>query len=365
MPTIIFKETEACNANCIYCNVIARKKPQTISPELLELVFMRINDYLIDNINERIEVIWHGGEPCIVGVDFYRNVLRILKERCTKTSDRIDFNIQSNLTLINQELLDVFKEMRITMIGTSFEPFNGIRGIGINRDSNLYNEKFYKGLELLEKNNIPWGFIYVVTRSVLNKPLEIFNILNNFSCIRGFDFHAVYSYKHQDPNNVLITPKQFADFLGAICETWWNKRKLIGRIDPFESYFEKYTKTKSGLLCTDSNCAYTHLYIGPTGELSHCGRSSEWDVFEIGNIRDFSINEAFKLQYRQILNDRNLHLSNTDCKGCRYFSICHGGCPLDGWNITGDLRSKTEWCVSTRYFLEKYFEPITGLKFSN
>ena len=46
MPTLIFKETEACNSNCIYCDVIARKKPKTVSFERLEKVFIYINEYL-------------------------------------------------------------------------------------------------------------------------------------------------------------------------------------------------------------------------------------------------------------------------------------------------------------------------------
>ena len=43
MPTLIFKETEACNSNCIYCDVIARKKPRTISIDKVEKVFFYIN----------------------------------------------------------------------------------------------------------------------------------------------------------------------------------------------------------------------------------------------------------------------------------------------------------------------------------
>jgi len=364
MPTIIFKETEACNANCIYCNVIRRKKPLTITYDLLELVLSKVHDYLTTFPNERMMIIWHGGEPCIVGSQFYRKVLAYLKSHCSSTYERIDFSVQSNLTLINQDLIDVFKEMGIDMIGTSFEPYKGIRGLGKSRDSKLYNEKFFKGIELLEKNHIYWGFIYVVTRQVLDKPLEVFNLLHNFSCCRGFNIHSVYSINHEDSNNVLISAKEFADFLGQICPEWWKKRKVLNRIDPFESYYEKYTKTNKGLVCSDSNCAYSHLYIGPSGELSHCGRSSEWDLFNTGNIKNTSIEEAFTHPYRKTLQDRDNVLLNGECKSCEYFLICHGGCPLDGWNVNGDIQVRSEWCFSTKYFLKKYFEPITGLKFT-
>ena len=94
MPTIIFKETEACNSNCIYCNVIRRKKPLTITYDLLELVLSKVHDYLTTFPNERMMIIWHGGEPCIVGSQFYRKVLDYLKTHCSSTRERIEFNVQ-------------------------------------------------------------------------------------------------------------------------------------------------------------------------------------------------------------------------------------------------------------------------------
>ena len=191
MPTLIFKETEACNSNCIYCDVIARKKPRTIKKDLLRRVFECINEYLEQYPKECFSIVWHGGEPCIVGAEFYEHVLDLEDEICSSTKNRIEHDIQSNLTLINQHMIDVFKRMGITRVGTSYEPYKGIRGFGENRDSDAYNKKFFKGIELIEKNGFSWGFIYVVTQRVIDKPLEIFNILTNlryvvvFNCIQS------------------------------------------------------------------------------------------------------------------------------------------------------------------------------------
>ena len=196
MPTLIFKETEACNSNCIYCDVIARKQPKTISFELLEKVFVSINEYLEIHPQEYMNIVWHGGEPCLVGTTFYKKVLEIVDKVCPKTKRRIEYDIQTNLTLINQELIDVFKEMGICRIGTSFEPYKGIRGFGPLRDTDAYNKLFFRGIDLIERNGFSWGFIYVVTKHVIDKPLEIFHILTNFKVKGGFQLHPVYSYKN-------------------------------------------------------------------------------------------------------------------------------------------------------------------------
>ena len=363
MPTLIFKETEACNSNCIYCDVIARKKPRTIKKDLLRRVFECINEYLEKNPKESFSIVWHGGEPCIVGNEFYEYVIEIQEELCTKTKNRIEHDIQTNLTLINQPMIDVFKRMGITRVGTSYEPYKGIRGFGADRDSDAYNKAFFRGIELIEQNGFSWGFIYVVTRRVIDKPLEIFNILTNFKVRGGFQLHPVYSYKNEDPNNVGISAKDFAVFLGEIFKVWWEKKELYPFVEPFFSYLNHYGKG-GHVCCSDSgNCAYTHIYIGPECEISHCGRASDWDVFEVGNIQNMSIVDAFKSSYRQQLALRSEYLHKTDCKNCEYFKLCNGGCPIDGWNATGNILSKTEWCLSRKYFLKNYFEPITGLKF--
>ena len=120
MPTLIFKETEACNSNCVYCDVIARKKPRTITYENLEKVFVYINEFLQAYPEEYFSIVWHGGEPCIVGVKFYEKVLELQNLHCAKTKDRIKHDVQTNLTLINEDLIRIFESLgvNITTIST-------------------------------------------------------------------------------------------------------------------------------------------------------------------------------------------------------------------------------------------------------
>lgn len=362
MPTIIFKETEACNSNCIYCSVVARKKPLTISYELLELAFSRIEEYLINRPEEKMEIIWHGGEPCLAGLSFFYKVLELQEAYIVKSKGRVHHAIQSNLTLMNQDFIEVFKKMDILTIGTSYDPFDGIRGFGKNRDSLTYNKAFFKGINLLDRNNINWGFIFVTTKKVLDKPLEVFHILSNLKPTGGFNIHPVLIYKHEDKWNVEITPTEYANFLGAIFPVWWANRDRYQYVEPFKSYLDHYT-TGGNLCCNDSgSCATSHVYIGPSGEASHCGRASDWDAISYGNITERSLIDIFNDELRTIFKNRKTFLPETECKDCEYWGICHGGCPLDSWNKHNDFSHKTEWCASNKVFFKKYFEPITGLK---
>lgn len=365
MPTIIFKATEACNANCIYCDVVARKEPKTISLELLELIYKRVDHYLKEYPEDDMQIVWHGGEPCMAGIEVYRKALEFQNMHCSETKHRINYAVQSNLTMINQDFIDVFREMGIDSLGTSYEPIHGLRGLGKKRDSLAYNKRFFKGINLLNQNNISWGFIYVVTKKVLSRPLDILYYLSNLSLRGGFIIHPVLVYNNEDPHNIAITGEEYADFLGVMFEEWWKLRDRFPEIDPFRGYLLNYTTKKVSVSCVDGGyCAYTHVYIGPDGRTSHCGRAADWDLIDYGNISEFNLVEIFADKKREVFANRNAILRQSECEGCEYWEICHGGCPLDAWNENGDFSNKTELCTIKRMFLKKYFEPITGLKFT-
>lgn len=364
MPTIIFKATEACNCNCVYCDVVHKKKPRTIPLDLLRIAFERFNEYLLEFQNEEICVIWHGGEPCMAGLKLYQAALEHLNTICAATRDRMSFAVQSNITMIDQSFIDVFKEMGIHTVGTSYEPIHGVRGIGKKRDSALYNRKFFDGVNLLEANGMTWGFIYVVTKSVLDKPLEIFHHLTNLKLNGGFDIHPVLVYEDaaQESHDSSITQEEFADFLGTVFKYWWEHRERYPHVDPFDTYLRVYTNTGNGLGCNDAPTCGLHLYLGPDGETAQCGRAADWDILMYGNIKDKSLKEIFADKQRAMIDNRVNVLPKSDCKSCEYWVLCHGGCPLDAFNGHKDFMRKTDQCLSKKLFLKKYFEPITGLK---
>ncbi len=364
MATIIFKATEACNSNCVYCDVVHRKKARTIPEDVLRTAYERINEFLLEYPDEDVLIVWHGGEPCMAGIDLYKTAIKLWDEICVETHDRVSYAVQSNLTMINQEFLDVFAKMGIQTFGTSYEPFPGIRGIGKKRDSKLYNELFFKGINLLEKNDAGWGFIYVVTKDVLDKPLDVFYNLTNLKLRGGFDLHIVVVYDDaaEESKDSAVSQKEFADFLGAIFKEWWPNRERYPEVQPFRGYVDAYSKGIFQSACNDAPWCGLHLYVGPDGAAAQCGRAADWSLLEYGNIKDKPLKEMFFNEQRDLVNSRKDVLPETDCKGCEYWRMCHGGCPLDAYNKHKDFLRKSDQCESRKIFLKKYFEPITGMK---
>lgn len=361
MAVLIFKAVEKCNSNCIYCEVIKKHQDEIMNYSLLKMIFIRMNEYLKNNPNENISFTWHGGEVCLLSPDYFKVALELQEEYCSDTKPRIIHLVQSNLTLLTQEIIDAFKKLGIQQIGSSFEPIHNIRGFGIIRDSQSYNRMFMEGVKLLDKNQMQWGVIYVVHRLSLKMPLEIFYYLTNLNTRSHPNFNQVKIYR-EDKNNLAITGEEFADFLGAIFPVWLKNQDRYPNIQPFSGYLRNVRDHDLSSVCESSGtCSYKWIYIGPEGETSQCGRTGDYKVLSYGNIKDFTLEEIIHHPQRNKLAERQTVLPEKECKNCRFWGICHGGCPLDAFMTCNDFLQRAPRCDTTRIFMEKYFEPITGL----
>ena len=80
MATVIFKPTEACNSRCIYCEVVKKTRgPKRMTFKILELFFRRVNEFLVERPQEEMEIIWHGGEPLLLGPGYSNGLWNIRK----------------------------------------------------------------------------------------------------------------------------------------------------------------------------------------------------------------------------------------------------------------------------------------------
>jgi uncharacterized protein len=361
MAVVIFKAVEKCNSNCIYCDVIKKHQDEIMNYELLKLIFIRMNEYLLGNPDEDITFTWHGGEVCLLGSEYFKTAIALQDEFCSLTKTRIKHLVQSNLTLISQEILDQFIKMGIRQIGSSFEPLHGIRGFGKNRDSEAYNRKFIEGVKLLNRNNISWGMIYVVHRLSLQRPLDIFYFLTNLNPRSHPNFNQVKLYR-DDSYNLEISGEEYAEFLGAIFPVWLKNKERYPNVQPFADLYNIIKHGNMTLVCESSgNCNYRWIYIGPEGETSHCGRTGDYNVLSYGNIKNFSFEEIMKHTLRNQLAERQKVLAEKFCADCRYWGICHGGCPLDAFMTHGSFMQPSTKCETMKLFMRKYFEPLTGL----
>ena len=335
-----------------------------MSSETLELLFYRINEHLTAWPNESVLFTWHGGEPLLLGEQYFDMACEFQNKHCSTTAHRITHSIQSNLTLLTEQIIASFKRLGIHHIGSSYDPEPHMRGPGRTIDSFVYNRAFLRGTSLLEQHGMSWGIIYVVTSRSLGDPLSLFFLLTNLVGRLGLLMNPVV-ISSDERRSLAITPKQYADFLGAIFPHWYEHRERYPSVEPFQTIWDAVADGGHRLFCHDSGtCASSHLNIDATGKISKCGRSSDLHIMEFGTIRDHSIAECIYKSI-ELLEGRMVALRAEDCHGCRLFPICHGGCPIDGYVSQGSYFRKTDWCEAKQRFMFDYFEPITGIRIDN
>jgi radical SAM protein with 4Fe4S-binding SPASM domain len=105
--------------------------------------------------------------------------------------------------------------------------------------------------------------------------------------------------------------------------------------------------------------------VGPTGKCSQCGRAGDFGIQSYGGIQDQTFEELLNHPLRNDIKNRTTTLKEGDCKDCKYWMICHGGCPLDAIIVNGNINTKSTHCEWIKHFLSHYFEPITGLRVEN
>lgn len=173
---VIIQSTPICNMNCSYCYLKeedrhGRKTPvPLISEETLRHVY-RVT-LASPTLRDGFRLLWHAGEPLVPGVRFYARALSIMKEMNTENI-RIRQEMQTNGTLITQEWADFIKQNGIR-IGVSIDGPESIH----NENRTYYNSKgsfehVMRGIRVLQKNDISFSTISVLTEKSLDYPDEI------------------------------------------------------------------------------------------------------------------------------------------------------------------------------------------------
>jgi uncharacterized protein len=366
MLTLIVKATEYCNANCVYCAVRDKEqKKERMSMEMLRLLIERCREYLERDPSRRVTTTWHGGEPALMGTDFYRAVRELQGELLGDDAPRLGHAMQSNITLMDDEIVRSLKALGIQSVGTSYDPTPGIRGLGPTCDSAAYTREFFRGLEVLHRNQMGAGVIFVVTSLVVDRPVESMIFLGNLlgNRFRGhFRLNPLYleGEASKDVNRGLgITPEQFGHFMGKAYEYWVPRRHLLSQVAPFSGLFRAVCGEPGMLSCEEAGvCGNTHLSISAVGEVFQCGRAMDNGALHYGNIKEKSFDELFEHPVKRALIGRSSTLRDGACKTCELWDYCHGGCPVDSFIYHQDWQHKTYFCRAKEVFLAEYVLPI-------
>ena len=330
-----------CNLACKYCYYLEKNKlyptaqRHLMSDEMLEQ-FTR--EYIEAQTMNQVLFTWHGGEPLLRSIDFYRKALSLQQKYAG--GRRIDNVIQTNGTLLTDEWCEFFAQNH-WLVGISID--------GPQPDHDHYRltaagkpswKKVMQGIKLLKKHGVEWNAMAVVNAYNANHPLEFYRFFKENGCqflqftpiverlTRHEDGRTLASLADKDEiplSEASVTPEQWGNFLCAIFDEW--VRKDVGKIfvEIFDCTLANWMGVSPGI------CAYSKE-CGHAGVMEHNGDVYSCDHFvfpeyKLGNIRDHSLIDMLYGEQQQEFSRLKHSSLPRQCRECDMEFACHGECP--------------------------------------
>ena len=330
-----------CNLACKYCYYLEKNKlyptaqRHLMSDEMLEQ-FTR--EYIEAQTMSQVLFTWHGGEPLLRSIDFYRKALSLQQKYAG--GRHIDNVIQTNGTLLTDEWCEFFAQNH-WLVGISID--------GPQPDHDHYRltaagkpswKKVMQGIKLLKKHGVEWNAMAVVNAYNVNHPLEFYRFFKENGCqflqftpiverlTRHEDGRTLASLADKDEislSEASVAPEQWGNFLCAILDEW--VRKDVGKIfvEIFDCTLANWMGVSPGI------CAYSKE-CGHAGVMEHNGDVYSCDHFvfpeyKLGNIRDHSLIDMLYGEQQQEFSRLKHSSLPRQCKECDMEFACHGECP--------------------------------------
>ena len=330
-----------CNLACKYCYYLEKNKlyptaqRHLMSDEMLEQ-FTR--EYIEVQTMNQVLFTWHGGEPLLRSIDFYRKALSLQQKYAG--GRRIDNVIQTNGTLLTDEWCEFFAQNH-WLVGISIDgpqPYHDhYRLTAAGKPS---WQKVMQGIKLLKKHGVEWNAMAVVNAYNVNHPLEFYRFFKQNGC-QFLQFTPIVERqtRHEDGRTLAsladkneislseasVAPEQWGYFLCAIFDEW--VRKDVGKIfvEIFDCTLANWMGVSPGI------CAYSKE-CGHAGVMEHNGDVYSCDHFvfpeyKLGNIRDHSLIDMLYGEQQQEFSRLKHSSLPRQCKECDMEFACHGECP--------------------------------------
>jgi uncharacterized protein len=359
----------ACNLDCAYCFFLDKEvlypgsKFRMTDPVLEQYIRQLIESHQIDEVN----IAWQGGEPTLMGLDFYRKVMALV-EKYRRPGMRFLHTLQTNGTLLDEEWAAFLKEYNF-LVGISLDGPRELHDVyRVDKGGRPTFDRVMSGVRLLQKHGVEYNILTTVNRLNGDYPLEVYRFLRDEVGTTWMQFIPVVERINTDGLTLYqegttvsersVLPEQFGYFLSTIFDEW--VRKDVGRIfvQTFEATLRNWLRMNASGMCVFNATCGTGLAIEHNGDLYSCDHFVE-PKYLLGNIQETHMIElvASPGQLKFGLDKRDS--LPRYCLVCEVYFACHGECPKNRFILTPDGEPGLNYlCVGLKEFFRHISFPM-------
>lgn len=376
--TMLKPAGSACNLDCSYCYYLDKAiqyggHEAVMSDELLEEY---IRQYITANAVDVVTFCWHGGEPLLLGLDFYRKAVALQQKYAG--GKRIDNTLQTNATLINEEWCKFFKENGF-LVGVSLDgPQDVHDAFRLDKGGRPTWERVMAAVDLLRRYGVEFNTLSVVNSHCEGRGAEIYRFFKSIGS-RYMQFlpaveHVVDRKGLARP--LIVSPSEegarlaewsigaraYGEFLNDIFDEWVISD--VGRyfVQMFDATLAQYCGVQPGVCSMGETCGDC-LVVEHNGDVYNCDHFV-YPEYLLGNIKEVSLAEIYasSKRFRFGLDKRNT--LPKECLGCEFYFACRGECPKHRFDKGEDGEPKNTLCEGLKLYFrhtKPYMEQMRSL----
>ncbi len=341
-----------CNLDCKYCFYLEKESlyPQVSKWAMPEDVLdSYIRQYIEAHDHPVVNFAWQGGEPTLLGVEYFRKLVEIQKKYAN--GKRIQNAFQTNGVLLNDEWAALFKENDF-LIGISIDGPRELHDhFRVDKGGQPTFDRVMRGIETLKRNGVEFNTLTTVHRGNASHPLEVYRFLKE----NGSGFMQFIPIVERVANQVTadglhlispdfdgaaqvalwsVEPRQFGRFLCEIFDEW--VRKDVGQyyVQLFDVSLETWAGMEASLCVFRKQCGAA-LAMEHSGDLYSCDHYV-YPENRLGNIMEASLTTLVNSEQQRIFGEAKESALPRYCLECDVRFACNGECPKHRFIKTPD-----------------------------
>ncbi|MCK8061700.1 MULTISPECIES: anaerobic sulfatase maturase [unclassified Fusibacter] len=334
----------ACNLNCTYCFYLEKKKyynqgKTSMSDRVLKTY---IKKYIQSQKRQSVVFTWQGGEPTLLGLDFFRKVVKYQKQ--FKQNKIISNSLQTNGTLINDTWCRFLKKNKF-LVGISLDGPEEIHNIHRKYSSGSSTcSHVEKAIKLLQKYDVDFNVLTTVNDINVKESQKLYDYYKRMG-IKYIQFIPIVERSSEEPDNVTnlnlsspedlnsenqvtpwsVDPERYGNFLVEIFDRW--VRNDIGK-----TFYMNFEWALSAVIHGVSGSCHFAKKCGSAGIVEHNGDVYSCDHYvypsnKIGNILQDDLSLIFNSNKQEIFGNEKQKGLSEECINCQVLHLCYGGCP--------------------------------------
>ena len=336
----------ACNLACQYCYYLEKEllypnnKRSWMSEETLETF---IQQYFLAQTQPYVSFTWHGGEPLLRPISFYKKALK-LQQKYGK-GFYIENSLQTNGTLLTDEWCRFFKENNF-LIGLSIDGPATVHDAYRQTLSGKGSfQKVLNGIRLLNKHGVEWNAMAVVNAQNVKDAATFYNFFKSINChfiqftpiverlVPHADGRCLASVNEQTQtmSPLSVTPEEWGAFLCDLFDLWIKEDVGTYYIQIFDATLANWVGQTPGLCTLSKLCGHASV-MEHNGDVFACDHFV-FPEYKRGNIHTQTITEMMYSPEQLQFGKNKWQSLPRQCKECSFLFACYGECPKNRFAI--------------------------------